>query len=94
MSDADVIQMPIRRFWMMQRNIARIQATEDLRRLHVANAAMDGKAAAKHREQLVLEVGKVMTTVEGTPVRNDERDEAGVARLKILARQKIGQRAQ
>ena len=78
--------MPVRRFWMLHRNITRIQAEEDLRQLTTVNAAQSPEAAKDYRQQLIVAIGEVSTVVD------NERDEAGIENLKIMSGQTLGQK--
>lgn len=65
--------MPVKRFWMLSKNVDRIEAQRAIRNLTVAHAAQGDANAC--RDGLVGEVGTIAT---GTA----QRDEAGFADLK------------
>lgn len=73
------MRMPVRRFWLLHRNVTRIQAEEDLRQLTTVNAAQAPEAAKEYREQLVLQIGETSTIVDNT------RDESGIQALKMMS---------
>jgi hypothetical protein len=78
----EVMELPIDAFWLMNRNIGRIQATEDVRSLEVAISAQSGEGFKSQRERLIAETGVVF---KGAQVYDDERDQAGFEELKALA---------
>lgn len=51
--------MPIRCFWELSRNINRITAQDDMRKLSISMYCQDSDAALKYRERLELEMGTV-----------------------------------
>lgn len=60
--------MPIRCFWELSRNINRITAQDDMRKLSISMYCQDSDAALKYRERLELEMGTVFEykrTMEG-----------------------------
>lgn len=71
------MKMPVRRFWLMNRNINRIQAENDVRMVTVMNAAQSQEGAKEYRESLIEEMGDVARA-------EAVRDEAGVDRLKNM----------
>lgn len=74
--------MPIRRFWLLSRNLDRYLAELDIRRLTVCTAAnaSSGDAIKETNQRLILEVGKVIEEKMPEPVL----DRAGLARLKAM----------
>ena len=60
MSYREVMDLPIRAFWLMHGNIRRITAGEDIRTLSVSMAAQSGDGARECHDRLVLEMGEVM----------------------------------
>lgn len=85
MSYGEVMDLPIRAFWLMHGNIRRVKAGEDIRSLVVAMSAQSAEGAKECQERLVLEMGQIARNHEVTPVIQAERDEAGFAELKALA---------
>ncbi len=51
--------MPIRCFWELSRNINRITAQDDMRKLSISMYCQDSDAALKYRERLELEMGTI-----------------------------------
>ena len=95
MSYEAALAMPLKTFWLMNRNIDRIQAKKDMRSLSVsiASQAMAGDSK-QFREALVIEAGTIVKLEgESDDVANPlevKRDEAGFAELRMMAKQKIG----
>lgn len=81
----EMMATPIRAFWFMNASIDRINAQNDIRALSVAAGSQSGEMAAGHHEQLVLEIGTVVTVKED-PLRvaMSEKDSAGIADLKAM----------
>lgn len=77
---------PIKTFWLMSRNIDRIQAQKDMRSLSVAVCGQGGAAAQDHRKLLVTQVGDIVK-LKFDPVKNAVRDEEGFQALKALKQQ-------
>lgn len=61
MKFADVMELPLRTFWSLNRNVDRLRAEQDIRSLQVATAAQtveDGGDAVKFlSEHLRMEIG-------------------------------------
>lgn len=51
--------MPIRCFWELSRNINRITAQDDMRKLSISMYCQDSDAALKYRERLEIEMGTI-----------------------------------
>lgn len=77
MSDTHVLKMPIKRFWMMNGNIERVQAQRDIRTLSVVASAQSGEMAQETRDGLLGEMGTVAISAP-------ERDEQGFTELKDM----------
>lgn len=79
MSDERVLEMPIRRFWFMQRNIGKLSALNDIRGLRLGRAiGGDMEELIKYRDDVVLELGSVS--------RSEEKlDRTGLQRLAAMA---------
>lgn len=95
MSYEAVLRLPLRTFWLLNRNIDRIEARRDMRAMSVAMVAQsDGETANTFRQELVIEAGVIVKLEgEGDPANPLEakRDEMGFADLKRMAGQTIGQ---
>ncbi len=75
--------MPIRCFWELSRNINRISAQEDLRKLSISLYCQDRDASLKYRERLELEMGKIFEYSATHEMINAEKlDRTGLSKLK------------
>lgn len=81
MAYREVLEMPIRAFWLMSGNVRRLRAHSDVRSLMVASAAQSPEGIDEVRERLVLEIGEVAKE----PPTSVERDEAGFEELRAMA---------
>lgn len=81
----EMLALPIKTFWFMNASIDRINAQQDVRALSVAVSGQSGEMAVGHREQLVLEIGTVVTVIDD-PVKaaSSELDKTGLAELKAM----------
>lgn len=83
-----VMDLPIKTFWLMNENIDRIQAQKDMRSLTIAFSAQSQAAADQFRQRLIAETGTIVKLERGTgrAFIHEERDEAGFAELKELSK--------
>lgn len=70
--------MPIRRFWLLEKNVSRLEAASDLRRLDVATAVLSAENHRQLGEKLARELGSVV-------VEEAKLDKRGLESLKGLA---------
>lgn len=85
MSYEEVMQMPVRAFWLMNSNIDRVQAQKDMRSLTVAVCGQGGgEAAQEFRQRLVIEAGTAVK-LKFDPIREAVRDEEGFSALRDMA---------
>lgn len=56
MSYWDVLKLPLRTFWSLNRQIDRLRAEDDQRSLRIANASQSAEAAKELAEMLRLEL--------------------------------------
>jgi len=85
-SYAEVMTLPLKTFWLMSRNVDRIQAQKDMRSLTVAVCSESAEGAATYRQRLVVEAGTLVKLEDQPPAQLiDERDEVGFAELKGLS---------
>jgi len=72
----DVMEMPLKGFWLANRNINRLLAEMDIRLLDVTNAAQTAESATQCRELLVKEMDEpfkidhVAAAMEAKPDRD------------------------
>lgn len=90
-----ILRLPLKTFWLMHKNIDRIEAKNDMRAMSVALVAQSTPDTAKQfRQELVIEAGTIVKlegeAAEASPL-NAKRDDAGFSDLKRMAGQKIGQ---
>lgn len=94
MAYAEVMRLPLRTFWLMHRNIDRIEAKRDMRAMSVSLVAQSTPDGAKQfRQELLVEAGTIVKLEgagEDSPLAA-KRDDSGFADLKRMAGQKIGQ---
>ncbi len=95
MGYAEVMRLPLRTFWLMSRNIDRIEAKQDMRAMSVAIVSQsNADGVTQFRKGLVVEAGTIVK-LEGEEANagplDAQRDESGFADLKRMAGQKIGQ---
>lgn len=91
MSPDEVMKLPIKTFWLFSENIERITAQKDIRSISVAMAPqISGEHVGNLQQKLIVEMGRVVTLKGGdkqvqASYRDDKRDEAGFAELRMLA---------
>ncbi|HDR9086356.1 hypothetical protein [Burkholderia vietnamiensis] len=87
MTYREVMALPIRAFWTLNRNINRLLAEEDLRAfvLHVSRQSVEaaGEYETKLRSEMFPGKGDAVN-----PRLNEKRDEAGFSELKLMAAQR------
>lgn len=77
LTDKEVLTMPLVRFWLLQSNIGRLSAAEDMRLLKM-HASIGGKQSfEEYREGLIRELGIVQKVEE-------KLDREGLKRLAAL----------
>jgi hypothetical protein len=82
----EVMNLPIKTFWMLNSNVERISAQKDMRSLTVAVCGQDGEASQSYKESLIAEVGTIVK-LEFDPISTAVRDEDASTVLKELANQ-------
>jgi hypothetical protein len=77
------MRLPIKAFWFMSNNITRIEADQDLRRLHVAISAQHAEGSKTLAESLSDRVGTVVKM--RIPMQfSPERDQEGFNKLRDI----------
>lgn len=87
MSYREVLALPMKTFWMLNRNISRVLAEQDLRAFHLAVSTNSGEAAAALHTKLLKEFDNpyhMAVEPENEAVLDEERDEIGFAQLKSM----------
>ena len=82
MGYGEVMNLPIRTFWMLNSNVPRILAEMDMRSLQVAMNAQSAEGSREFLDHLKIELGDVMKV---DPIQSAVRDEEGFQKLKALA---------
>lgn len=84
--------LPLKTFWAMHRNIDRIEARDDQRRLALGIVSQSTpETVATYRQALVLEAGTIVRMDDEVNPMLARRDEEGFAELRKMAGQTIGQ---
>lgn len=93
----ETLKLPLKTFWLLNQNVDRIMAHDEIRFVAASAASQAENGGVEHRKRLAQELGtvfkKATPKIETTNVMelpNAERDEGGVAELKMMARQRIG----
>ena len=81
MTDRHVLDMPVSRFWAMEKNIDRIPAAKNLREIATSQAGMNGEAAQRLQERLVLEIGETCKIKRAAVVKGDPDRAARMRKL-------------
>lgn len=77
-----VMDLPIRVFWLMNGNISRILAEKDIRSLEVGIASQSADGSSAVRKHLVIEMEN--KNPEDVLAISEERDEEGFNELKMM----------
>lgn len=77
MTDLEVMNMPIYRFWLMNSNVIRLMAEKDLRGLTLSVSAQGNEEAESYRLSLIKEIGMVSK-------REEKLDREGFEALRSL----------
>lgn len=80
----EVMSLPVRAFWVMNQNIDRLRAEQDLRTINVAIATQSEESYKATVEALNKERGEWVKFSPLAPHLN-QRDDEGVERLKRMA---------
>lgn len=86
-----VLDLPLKTFWMLHKNIDRLEAEKDLRAAQLAAQTQSGEGFKELVRGLQKEMGQVVILEVGAR-KEDQIDREGVKRLKMLSMQGIGSR--
>ena len=89
LDDRHLLKMPLRRFWLLNKNIDRLRAEEDHRQITLLLSAASGEHASKLMGRLEKQVGTVVEFDQGKAAltqANAERDRDGLMALKGMGR--------
>ena len=79
------MQLPLKTFWLLSRNIDRIMAQKDVRSMQVVSVSQaSADVANEYRQRLVVETGTIVKMGQASPLAA-KRDEEGFAALKAMA---------
>jgi len=83
----EVLDTPIKTFWLLSSNIERITAQKDLRELTVLAHSQSVEGATELTKRLIDEIGLIAKEAKGSSraVFSEERDEEGFAALKAMS---------
>jgi hypothetical protein len=84
MNYKDVLSMPLRTFWMMNKNIDRIMAEADMRMLSVVAYAQSGDGIEDFTKKLRDQVGKIVEIDAAKMAMSETYDREGLLALKAL----------
>lgn len=84
MSYREVMDLPMKTFWMLNRNISRLLAEQDLRAAEIAVSVNSGDAMKALHTKLLKEFDNPYRMENSGPVIDEERDEEGFAQLKLM----------
>jgi hypothetical protein len=87
LSYRDCMTLPMKTFWMLNRNISRVLAEQDLRAFQLAVSTQNGEAASALHTKLLSEFDnpyRMDQEAEVAEVIEEQRDEAGFAQLKLM----------
>jgi hypothetical protein len=87
MSFQEVKRLPLRAFWMLQKNIDRLEAAQDYRTMQVMLSVTSEQGVKAHTERLKKIIGKVIVydearMVKRTILEEDRLDVDGLNRLR------------
>jgi Asp/Glu/hydantoin racemase len=84
----EVMELPISVFWNISSHIERIRAEEDLRQFRAMANSNGGDGVSEYLDDLNEKVGKVFVF---DPTVAAKVDEEGLADLRNMAQQKLGE---
>lgn len=79
MSDAQIMNMPIERFWLFSESVDRINASDDMRQLAIHTSITNKDALQEKADEFTETIGTVV-------VKDYMRDAEGINKLKMLLR--------
>lgn len=99
MSDRKTLRMPAIRFWLMNRNIDRVAGEESIRLLDIGTGTQSAEGYKALEKMYREHMGNVVHYKGGPPIVFDpdsveieQPDRAGLAILRMMQNQKIGDR--
>ncbi len=89
LSDEQVLQMPVRRFWLLHKNVDRIAAEEDIRVAAIAASVQSGESFNELMNGLRKQMGEVVIIDRISQAMTEKLDRVGLAMLKGM--KKVGE---
>lgn len=80
----ELMALPIKTFWMLNKNVNRLLAEKDLRALSMAINSQSNEGVTALREKLSEELGNPYGSQPVDNPLDEERDEAGFEMLKNM----------
>ena len=87
LSYRDCMALPMKTFWMLNRNISRLLAEQDLRAFQIAVSVNSGDAMQALQTKLIDEFDNpyhMDPEFQAEEIVEEQRDEAGFAQLKLM----------
>jgi hypothetical protein len=84
LSYRECMDLPMKTFWMLNRNIGRLLAEQDLRSFAIAVSSQNGEAGMALQKKLIDEFDNPYRMENSGPAIDEERDEEGFAQLKNM----------
>lgn len=84
LDDRQVLTMPVRRFWLLNRSVDRIKAEESIQLLKVMAAAQSGETFAQVNDDFRQQMGTVVEFDKAKVAMTAALDKAGLAVLKSM----------
>lgn len=88
MTPDQVLATPIRLFWLLNKNIDRLNAEDDMRMLMIMGSHTSSEAFQTLQEALAKRVGKIASFDKSSAAFNPlnaKQDKEGLMKLKMLA---------
>lgn len=60
LTQREVLDLPVTLFWLMLKNLDRLNAQDDIRQLRLLASAQSGQAAKETQQSLVAEIGDIV----------------------------------
>lgn len=86
-----VLDLPLKTFWMLHKNIDRQEAERDLRTAQIAAQTQSAEGFKDLMQDLRAQMGQVVV-FEADAQPEDQIDREGISRLRMLSTQRLGSR--
>ena len=81
-----VLKLPLRTFWLLNKNVDRHFAEDDIRMLMVAAHAHSGESVQAHHDKLRQTIGTVVEFDEAKAAVTEQLDREGLTALKSMTK--------